>query len=268
VTDESRLHEMIADACLGATSEELFTRDLRGFLETHGVSSSDAEAILASPPRLALYRRLVRNNLTGVTGRVLGRTRARFEDAAPGRFDASFDEFLADVGPRTHYLRDVPGEFLAWAAPRWTASPELPRFFADFARHELAHFEVATAEITVPAPRVTEIAPDRALAVAEHVRLARYGFAVHELPVDPGDRTVPPERPVNVLLYRDEDDEARALEIGAFAAAIVRAVMRGAALADAVREAAAEAGPLATGLDVAAFLADLAERRIILGGRT
>ena len=59
---------MIAAACLGAAAEAEFTTDLRGFLESHGVHEQDIAAILAAPPRLALYRRLVRNNLTGGHG--------------------------------------------------------------------------------------------------------------------------------------------------------------------------------------------------------
>jgi hypothetical protein len=267
VTDETRLQEMIADACLGAGSEASLTADLRGFLEAHGVAEEDVAAILASPPRLLLYRRLVRNNLTGVTEKMLARTRARLEEISPGAFDASFDAFLDAVGPRTHYLRDVPGEFLSWVEERWRAQADLPRWIADLAKHELAHFQVAAAEVATTEPRVTEIAPDRGLVFAEHARLARFDFAVHALPRDASDRTEPAERPTSLVLYRDEDDAVQELEVTPLGAVTLRRLLGGETIASAVQGATAEVARTPEVLDVAALLADLAERGVILGGR-
>ena len=85
------------------------------------MAADDVEAILAAPRRLAVYRSLVRNGLAGVVVRMLPRTRARMNAACAGRFDADLAAFLEEVGPRTHYLRDVPGELFAWAQPRWAA---------------------------------------------------------------------------------------------------------------------------------------------------
>src|SRR6202021_489063 len=113
-------------ACLREGSEAAFTADLRAFLESHGVDPDDVAAIVAAPPRLSLYRRLVRNNLTGVTEKMLGRTRGRMDAVAPGVFDESFAAFLDQIGPRTHHLRDVPADFLGWAEPRWRARADLP----------------------------------------------------------------------------------------------------------------------------------------------
>ena len=81
------------------------------------------------------------------------RTRARLDAAAEGAFDASFDAFLDQVGPRTHYLRDVPGEFLAWALPRWAARAALPAWIGDLARHELVEFQLAAAPEVPEPPR-------------------------------------------------------------------------------------------------------------------
>lgn len=264
---DARLEEMIAAACLRAGSEAEFTADLRGFLASHRVDPEDAAAILAAPPRLSLYRRLVRNNLTGVTEKMLKRTRARLNGAVDGAFDASFAAFLEEVGPRTHYLRDVPGEFLDWVEPRWRARPELPRWVGDLARHELVQFQVAAASEAERGPELGDARPDRPLVFAGHVRLMRYGYAVHELPLDEADRTEPLERPTALLVHRDDDGAVQSLELTPFAAAIVGRLLDGAALLDAVRAAASDVGASSGVLDVARFLADLGERGIVLGGR-
>jgi hypothetical protein len=266
---EEALHEMIAAACLGAESEAAFTSDLRGFLESRGVHEEDIAAILAAPPRLALYRRLVRNNLTGVTEKMLRRTRARVNALADGAFDASFASFLDQIGPRTHYLRDVPGEFLDWIEARWRGPRRgsVPEWAIDLARHELVQFQIAAATTDGDDPPVSELAPDRPIVFTRPIRLMRYAFAVHELPPDPDDRTEPIRRPTALLTYRDEDGAVQFLELSPFAAAITWHLLEGRAVLDAVRDAAAEVRAASDVLDVAKFLADLGERGILLGGR-
>src|SRR4051812_47688684 len=113
-----RLHAMIKDACFGDSAEAL-AGDIGAYLARHGVAGEDAEAILASPMRLGLYRYLVRHNVVNVIGTMLERTRTRLDAHVPGAFDRTVSAFLAEQGPRTPHLRDVPSEFLAWANPRW-----------------------------------------------------------------------------------------------------------------------------------------------------
>lgn len=265
--NEERIQRMIAEACFKTSSEEDFTRDLRAFLEGHGLAEEDVEAICAAPPRLSLYRRLVRNNLVGVVRRMMPRVRARLNDAA-GAFDASFDEFLDARAPRTHYLRDVPAEFLAWAAPTWRARPELPAYAADLAAHELVEFEVCAIPTPPEPPPLAEIALERPLIFAEHKRLMRYGHAVHLLPADESDRTVPDARDVTLLVYRDAEHCARFLELSPLAGAILDRLVMGEALGAALSNACAAQGHAlndAILADTARLLADLAERGVLLG---
>jgi hypothetical protein len=269
VSDEARVHAMIAAACLGTTSDAEFTRDLRAFLEASGVEESDIEAITGAPPRLALYRRLIRNNLTGVTEKMLARTRARL-NARDGAFDASFAAFLAERGPRTHYLRDVPREFLAWVTPRWQAESNVPAWALDLARHELVEYEVSAARSRAETPTLVDVALDRALVLTEPLRLMRYGFAVHELPADVEDRSEPSRRPTTLLAHRDAEHAVRFLDLTPLAAAIVARLLDGSTLGDAVSGACADVGTVTSDVvvaDVARLLADLGERGILLGAR-
>lgn len=269
MADEA-LQRAIADACLGAGADEAMTRDLRAFLESRGVAAEDVEAILAGPPRIAVYRTLVRNGIGSVVLQMLPRTRARLDAAAPGRMESDLATFVDEVGPRTHYLRDVPAEFLAWAAPRWRADAALPRWLADLAAFELAQFAVAASAPARVPETPAEVAIDRPLVFADSMRLVRHGWAVHELSADQGDLAPPVERDVRLLAYRDAAHQVRWLELTPLAAAVLDRLAAGEPLGAAVERACAEhkTMPGAVLREVARLLADLGERGVLLGARS
>jgi hypothetical protein len=264
---DAALQRAIAEACLGARAGEAIAKDLRGWLEERGVPADDIEAILAAPPRLGVYRSLVRNGLSSVVLRMLPRTRARMNAACAGRFDVDLAAFVDEVGPRTHYLRDVPAEYLAWAGPRWRADASVPAYLADLATHELTQFAVAAAAPASRAPGVAEVALDRSLAFLESTRLVHHGWAVHELPADEDATGEPTRREVHLLAYRDADHVVRWLELTPLASAIVTRLLAGESLGDAVAQACslAATAPASVLPDIARLLADLGERGVLLG---
>jgi len=262
------LETALARACLGAHAGDWIADDLRGFLEGHGVLPEDTEAILVEPRRLAVYRSLVRNGLSAVVLRMLPRTRARMNAACDGRFDADFARFVDEVGPRTHYLRDVPAELFAWTEPRWRKDPSVPAYLPDLAAHELAHFAVASSD-TPEGPPLREVTLDSPLAFSGAMRLTAYGWAVHELPPDETSRNEPARRDVRLLGYRDTSHAVRWLELTPLAASIVDRLVAGDRLSTAVERACASRGvvPEAVLPDIAKLLADLGERGVVLGAR-
>lgn len=268
MSDEA-LQRLITEVCLGASADEAMARDLRAFLESHGVAAEDVEAILAGPPRLAVYRTLVRNGLGSVVLKMLPRTRARLDAAAPGRFEADLAAFVDQVGPRSHYLRDVPAEFLAWAAPRWKGDAAVPAWLVDLAMHELAQFAVAASAPARAPEKPAEVAIDRPLVFADSMRLVHYGWAVHELSADESDAAPPAERDVRLLAYRGAGHEVRWLELTPLAAAVLERLAAGEPLGAAVERACAEhkTMPGAVLREVARLLADLGERGVLLGAR-
>jgi len=261
------LERVLADACLGERTGDAIAVDLRGFLEERGVAAEDVEAIVEAPRRLDVYRSLVRNGLHGVVVRMLPRTRARMNAACAGRFDADVARFLEQVGPRTHYLRDVPGELFAWAEYRWRGDRDVPAYLPDLAAHELAGFAVAAFEGGQAAPPVGTIALDRPIAFAGSVRSFRYGWAVHELAADEADTAAPARRDVRLLAYRDAGHGVRWLELTPLAATIVGRLIGGETLQAAVAGACADhrTAPAAVSADVARLLANLGERGVLLG---
>lgn len=264
MTGDLALQRAIADACLNEAAGGAIARDLRGFLESHGVATEDVEAVLRAPPRLAVYRSLVRNGLCAVVARILPRTRARMNAMCGGRFDADLARFLEERGPRTRYLRDVPEELVAWAAPRWIADPGVPPYLQDLAVYELMCFAVASCE-TVLEPPPCEIAASRPLVFAESMRLWRAEWAVHELGSEVASTEEPVRRSVHLLAYRDAQHAVRWLELTPMAAGIVERLVAGESLMVAVASACQAAGASVDTVDVARLLADLADRGIILG---
>ena len=230
-----------------------------------------SSAILAVVPpdgfqdtRAWTYRTLVRNNLDAVVADFLPRTAARLG----ARFDDEVARFYEQRGPRTHYLRDVPAELVAHVGARWSSDDGIPAYLHDLARHELLSFEIAAAPVDRLPPALGDLSLDEIVVLGSGVTVARYRFAVHELPFGTEDRSVPEERNVTLLAYRDAEHEPRFLDLSPSANAIVEALLAGKPLADALRHAAEATGvPFDDAFLVGAaeLLADLGERGVVLG---
>jgi len=223
-------------------------------------------ALGALPPRIAIYRRLVRNTLSGVVNKLLERTRERMGVA----FDDSFARFLEERGPRTHYLRDVPHEFVEWATPYWRESGAAP-WLLDLARHEMTAFGVSTAPHPAEPPAF-DVHLDRPLLLSPIARIERYDFAIHEESAE-----APAARSVALLYYRDAEHALRTLELTPLAAALIEnyGAQRSNSRANMpLREAIAAACEVTaipmnddTLASIARLLADLGERGALLGAK-
>jgi hypothetical protein len=269
VAEDEAFEHAIADACLSEEAGSAIAKDLGAFLAARGVSNEDVDAALASPRRLAVYRSLVRNGLSGIVLRMLPRTRSRLNAACGGRFDADFARFVAEVGPRTHYLRDVPGEFVAWVENAWRTDPLVPAYVPDLAAHELASYSVAASETAAAGRLIGDVSLDRPLEFASSVRLLRYAWAVHELPSNTSSMELPVQRDVCLLAYRDADHAIRWLELSPLAWEILERLVSGEALGPSVELACTSRGvaPNAVLDGVATLLSDLGERGVLLGAR-
>ena len=259
-----KLHALFATAAFGEGGANLEAQ-----LEAHGITGEDAEALLASPRRLPLYRMLVRHNVVNVVGTMLERTRARLEHFVRGAFDETVSAWLAAEGPRTPHLRDVPGELLAWAAPRWRTDERMPAWIADYAEYELVEFTIGVAPRPAETPPLADVTADRALVFADPRVIIHLRWAVHLLPAD-DLAAAPEERAVSLLVYRDETFNSRFLDLSPLAAAILERLFAGRPLAGAMVEAcAAAAHPLDNAVltGAAQLLADLGERGVLLGAR-
>lgn len=243
--------------------------DAEAFLAGFGVHGPDAAALLArGAQRFLIYRTLVHSRLRAATRESIPRAAARRGKDA---FVADFARFMQDHASTSPYLRDVPGEFVAWVLPRWGDDPEVPAFLPDLARHELLEGDVRNDPAGGEGPTGKPMELDAPLVFDGAARLMRYGWAVHRLSYATDDRTEPTCEATDLLVYRDADAKVRYLELTPWAAAILAAVMTGGlpVKAGLLHAAAAQGGPLDDDrlAKAATLFADLAERGILLGAR-
>jgi uncharacterized protein len=239
--------------------------DPEAFFVEGGLAPADAASLARQGERrLLVYRKLVRRGLTAAIRLEIPRTAARLESG----FETWVERFIDEEAPRSHYLRDVAFELVAWARPRWLDDANVPDFLGDLARHELTAFEVGSAKDD-GAPTGIDLELDTTARFHASVRLARYDHAVHRLLADEAARDVPAREPTALLAYRDAEHEVRYLELSPLAAAILDRLLVGETLRSAVVGAAADRGE-ALGPEVlagtAALLDDLARRGALLGG--
>jgi uncharacterized protein len=210
--------------------------------------------------RLGLYRRLVQKNLAGVARRLLPRTNDALAGLASDDFDAWFTRFLAEHGPRTSYLRDVPAEFVRWAATRWQRSTRVPAFVVDVARYEVDGFDVESSPRAKPPP-LGEVSMRTPLVFRSPIRLSGYHHDVlaDVVPIEPAQTFV--------LIWRDDDNVVHKSRIEARWAPLLGHLLDGVALGDAVAATYGAQAPTDTLADVAAFLAALGNTGALLGGR-
>jgi hypothetical protein len=135
----------------------------------------------ADEARQRVYRRLVRNNLSGSIRRGIPILR---KIAGEERVDALITRFLDEVAPKTRLVRFVPVEFAQWLMDSASSLPpeELPHAAAG----ELAHWEALEIDVVMAAdhePRALSLSPTDDAHVEMHpsARLAAYRHAVHAM---------------------------------------------------------------------------------------
>jgi hypothetical protein len=247
----------------GPLKDALFARD---------VSDRALSAIGGDVERWKVYRQMVRNRLAQTIEHGFERLVAVL---GAERFRAIIDRFLADEPPRSHYLRDVPSEFLRYLEKHrheLAEHDDLPPFAVDLARFECDELETAYDFEEAGATEVGPLEMGQIAVLAPAHRLIDVGFAVHRIGTDgiDGVSAAMHAAPFTLCLYRDrQSHEVTALELTPVTAAMLRLMEpKTMTLTDVVRNAAADVGVI---VDVdfvealSTLLADLIERGLLLG---
>jgi len=233
------------------------------WLARHAIDGDDAAAMKANVERLLVYRDLVQKTLLGALKLAIPRTIARLG----ARFDHELSLFLAERGPRTHYLRDVTREFIEFCAPRFRDGTLEPRYLFDLARHEALEICVASSPNS-PLSSTAELSADARLLFSPSLVVARYDHAVHRLPADENDRSEPVAIETALAVYRDAEHDVRYLELTPLAAEILELLIDGETLGRAVTRACEASGVRVEPNVIdgtSRLLADLAERGALVG---
>jgi len=263
---QQAFEDVLTHVAFGELPQPDDPRAVDAWLAGRGLSGVDAERFRREIGRWVVYRELVRRRLRETVRLAVPRSVARLGPL----FDEYFSRFLAERGPRTHYLREVTTELLDFCEPLFAGDPRVPAYALDLARHEALGVAVASAvERPRGARELGELDLERGLVFIESARVVRYGFAVHRLPADEADRSEPERRPAALFVYRSAEHEVRYLEVTPICAEILERLLAGDSLRLALEGACqAESAALNAGVvdGTAAVLADLAERGAVLGG--
>jgi hypothetical protein len=250
-----------------ADAAERLRSDVDAFLRAHGVDEDDRRAMTSRGDlRLRAYRALVHNRVRNTVRDYCRRTAAR---RGPVGLARDVSAFVAEHAIDSPYLRDVPRAFVEFTIPRWREDPEAPPFLPDLARHELLRLDVRNDPRPTRPPTGRPIDLDRPIAVESAAVVMRYAWAVHALPRDPDDRSVPDQRPCSVVAFRGPGARTRWVDCKPWVADLVEGLVAGATLRTALLGAlAASSMPLDDDVlaRTALVLADFSDRGLLLGG--
>jgi uncharacterized protein (UPF0276 family) len=233
--------------------------EVEAALGAEGLAPEDRAALAAlDGTTRGLYRRLVRGGLADAV-RVQLPVAAHLRGAA---FASDVERWLDHEGlPRTAYVRDAARAFVTFVEAGWRAASL--DWLAELARFEVLGFEVA-ASPEEPLPFREALDVDRPVVFDGAPAVERYDFAVHEAEVG----SPPRKAQTRLLRYRDADGVVRTLLLSELADLLLRELLAGESLGGALARACSAAGAALgpeTLAETSAFLADLAERGVLLG---
>jgi uncharacterized protein len=219
--------------------------------------------------RWKVYRRMVRSRLSETIEHGFERLVSAI---GIDPFRKIVARFLAEAPPRSHYLRDVPGEFLQFFEQNRDAlmrAYALPAYALDLARYEWAELETAYSFEETGSSEVGPLAMDRIAVLSPAHRLVDLAYPVHRIDTAGHDATLEAE-PFSLCLYRDaKSHEVAVLELTPVTRAMLALMeRRSLTLTEIVRNAAVQVGatidvPFVEALST--LLADLVERGVLLG---
>ncbi len=260
------LGQLIRDSSLQARLEA----DPEGLLRELGLDPSDRAGMLAfGPSRLLAYNQMVGSRLARTVGEFMPRV---VEVVGESALDEQVREWIAELGPRSAYLREVPDEFLTWARPRWReaiAAGVWPAWLIELAEHELLIRALRNDPRPSGAPSEHKIELERALASNPTARLINRRHAVHHLPAKLGaPLPVVGEGTFVLVAWRDAQDRAQVLELEPRPAALLERLLAGQSLREALFGACAALGEAlddAILQSTALTLASWCDRHVLLG---
>ena len=179
------------------------------------VAEADIEALGGDSSRWMLYRRMVRKRLIRMTKDSLPRTVELMGEELYGR---AFEDFMAERGPRSRYVRDVTLEFEDYLGdwiPRSAA--ELPDALPDLARYEATIWEVKDIEGVIP--EAAEFDFDARPMLNPLHRVLRVDHPVHSRAKIDSGRYEP--GPARLVVFRKPNDRVATIALSDWASALI-----------------------------------------------
>jgi hypothetical protein len=226
LTTENRildLEDMDARACEAALEALVFGTSLLSndrieierLLDRSHVTEPHRSALIRQfQSRLPIYRTLVQTRLKDALEQMLPNT----TNLLGAHWPILFSQFLESVGPKSPILRELLTEWVTWFRATGQHHLEIPPWLADYALFEAFSIESAAqgqVESAVEPPPVTS---ETYLVRNEKAIIVTFEWAVHEWSL--GTVEAPEQRPTSLVVYTDEANEFRVLELSPIAARI------------------------------------------------
>lgn len=228
------------------------------------VAEADLAALSPERERWLLYRRMVRSRLREIVDVALPRTRDLVGKPA---FEALITRSFDQAPPRTRFIREMPMSFTAFALDIWAKEGAPSPAAIDLLRLESTvwHLGWMAAE---ESPTVVDLDFDRVPVLNRALRLVDVEHAVHKV----GDEGTFTKEPYTLAVSRHpETFRVETYALNPLAGALVHAWAReDATLAESVRRVTMERGVRMSEHflgSMSAVLADLVDRRVLLGSR-
>ena len=189
--------------------------------------------------RMAVYEELLFNNLRGFLDRCFPVARACLGEV---RWRRLCRAFFRDWPCRSAWFREIPREFVDYLGAACRAP--LPRWFVDLARYEWAELAVDVMDVALPPVDAAGDLLDGVPVVNPAVLQLAFEWPVHR--IGPAFRPRRPQ-PVNMLVYRDQEDEVCFMELSPATARLLQVLGKAASGRDAIAQLALELGRPADG---------------------
>lgn len=173
------------------------------------------------PRRLAIYRRLLFNNLSNLYCRNFPVIRRLFDDA---EWDALIRDFMIHQRPSTPMFTQIGSEFVCFLQQRGERGNEDPPWLA-----ELAHWEYLETCVRLHSAEPQDVEIDGEVDLLDGtplinptLKLAGYQWPVHR--IGPDYRPEFPE-PHWLAVWRRRDDEVRFVRVNALTAGLIEMLL-------------------------------------------
>jgi hypothetical protein len=164
--------------------------------------------------RLPIYRTLVQTRLKDALEQMLPNT----TNLLGAHWLTLFSQFLESVGPKSPILRELLTEWVTWFRAIGQHQLEVPPYLADYALFEALSIESAAQGQVESAAEPPPVNSETHLVRNEKVIFVTLEWAVHEWSL--GTAEAPEQRLTSLVVYTDETNEFRVLELSPIAVRI------------------------------------------------
>ncbi|UJJ31884.1 HvfC family RiPP maturation protein [Halopseudomonas maritima] len=165
------------------------------------------------PQRVAVYERLIRNNIEGF---VRGTFPVLHKVLPAARWDQLIDAFVAGHTCQSPYFRDIGEQFIDWLQDGYQADANDPPWLLELAHYEWVELALDISNEQLPAGGQGAADADTLLNWSSLAWPLLYQWPVQQLGLD-YQPVEPPAQPTCLLVWRDGEDRVRFMQLTPFA---------------------------------------------------